>query len=272
MTTVIICLEIATTCLLAILLLNKDIFHLFSEIASKIYPMPLLGGIIGTCLLFIAFIISFHSNVFTDNDKYSEGKEFSGARRNGYDWLSLADVYKFPINQLLLDSYFVQENTLDFAEKSKDSTNYHLVIVDKTRSTTEDKNTALLLMNAKILLRDKIKRVSPSSAYLLDKLNTFADILAIAAVVDALEQGRPRIVVGLYHGRNMGNKTFIDNISYKRSFEDESDNIESFIKDYTFKVSQKQNLQNSDFEDMLREVTDVNLNEKQREERSVTCS
>jgi hypothetical protein len=253
---------------IAILLLNKKIFNFFGNIISDVYPMQLLTGIIGACLLLMAFVISFHSNVFTDNDKYNDAKDSNGAKRNGYNWLSLIDVYRFPLNQFLLDDHFPDDNMLNFSEEPDrdDSSDYHLIILDKTKSTLEDELTKEILKKPKKELGDKIIRSSLSSIIPISSFKKISDLLALATAVDAIEQGKINIAIGLYGGRNIKQKEYIDYVEYPSNSSDKSpEDIKLFINTFVSKndsCEKIEPMQYSDFVEMFKNIQESSLSKE----------
>lgn len=251
-------LEIISVSVIALLLLWREMAIFWGEIISDCYPMPLLAGTIGGSLLLIAFVISFHSNVFTENDRYNIVKSEERVKGNGYNWIDLVDVYRFPLDQIVHESYFHKVNHFDFSPKLEPTQNYHLIVVDKTTSTFESGYTKKLLISAKKLLKDEVEKTSPESGRTLDNLKSFADIIAISCAIDAIVQGKSQVKIGFYRGRDSeGNDTrYMDYIVYDPIHE----TLDSFIKKYYSESIRKSAPQHhSDFTQLFEHIANNGL-------------
>lgn len=258
-------LEIFSVSVIALLLLRREIAILWGKIISDCYPMPLLAGIIGGCLLLIAFVISFHSNVFTENDRYNTVRNSERAKGNGYNWIDLVDIYRYPLDQIVLERYFQKANLFDFSPKLESKQNYHLIIVDKTKSTVENEDTKKLLITAKRLLKDEVEKISIESGRRLDMLESFSDIVAVSCAVDAIVQGKSQVKIGFYRGKDMANSRCMDYISFDAT----SEKLDSFIEKYYFESVKEYNHKYSDFAQLFESIANKGLIKEQRKDMDV---
>jgi hypothetical protein len=217
---------------IAVLLINQKIFHIISRI-STIHPMPLILGLIGGCILLITITTSFHSDVFSENDRYHEKLNSYGSKRNAYEWLNLVDVFRFPINQLLINEYFKTDNTFDFANKSNDSS-YVLLIVDKTLSTFEDNKANDKFQAAKRELIDRVRAIDKRADNEITELSQFSDLLSIAIATSVLERRKVNLSVDLFYGRYAQQAV---TMLHTDEFSNGKNSIIDFIEQYNQRIS-----------------------------------
>jgi hypothetical protein len=184
---------------------------LFSKDIKRIDDYPIskaLLGQIGVSIALIPFIFGIHADIFGDHDRQEGGE---------YNWFNLADIIKFPIDQLAyIDS--PKPTTIQLASSKSDTATLNLIVLDNTMSGKDPERLKPKLDALKSYLtqslgipKDTINKRTLGQLIFLTTLDSFYPI--------ASSNSKSKTIVSslIYNGDNKnGEIVFVDSIKNER--------------------------------------------------------